>query len=75
MTVTTTGAAHAADAAARERILGDLDTNLLVEAGAGSGKTTALVGRMLAHVLRGTPVGEIASWTWTRLTGSRLSVQ
>ncbi|HEX7666074.1 MAG TPA: UvrD-helicase domain-containing protein, partial [Polyangiaceae bacterium] len=37
-----------ADAAARERIANDLDTTLVVEAAAGTGKTTALVGRILA---------------------------
>ncbi len=37
-----------ADAEARERIARDLDTTLVVEAAAGTGKTTALVGRILA---------------------------
>ena len=37
------------DASARARIRTDLDSNLLVEAGAGSGKTTALVDRMLTR--------------------------
>ena len=35
-----------ADQAARDRIANDLDTTLVVEAAAGTGKTTALVGRM-----------------------------
>ena len=35
------------DAAARERIANDLDTNLVVEAAAGTGKTTAMVERIL----------------------------
>ena len=42
------------DAAARERIATDLGTTLFVEAGAGSGKTTALVGRVVALVTGGT---------------------
>ena len=38
------------DQAARDRITEDLDTTLFVEAGAGSGKTSALVERVLALV-------------------------
>ena len=41
------------DAAARERITTDLESNLFVEAGAGAGKTTQLVGRVLALVRPG----------------------
>src|ERR1700691_4223026 len=41
------------DQAARDRITEDLDTTLFVEAGAGSGKTSALVDRVLALVTRG----------------------
>jgi ATP-dependent helicase/nuclease subunit A len=44
------------DQPARDRIRTDLATNMLVEAGAGSGKTTSLVDRMLEHVRTGTPV-------------------
>ena len=36
-----------ADAKARDRIAHDLDATLVVEAAAGTGKTTALVGRIL----------------------------
>ena len=60
------------DAAARQRIVTDLDTNMLVEAGAGSGKTTGLVGRMLAHVERGDPVERIAAVTFTRKAATEL---
>lgn len=35
------------DQAARERIIGDLDANLCVEAAAGTGKTTVLVNRVV----------------------------
>lgn len=38
------------DEEARRRILDDLETTFLVEAGAGSGKTTSIVGRMLAVI-------------------------
>ena len=61
-----------ADSAARTRILEDLDTCLLVEAGAGSGKTTSLVGRMLELVVRGEPVERIAAVTFTRKAASEL---
>jgi ATP-dependent helicase/nuclease subunit A len=42
-----------ADAAARTRIETDLATTLVVEAAAGTGKTTALVGRIVAVVRQG----------------------
>ncbi len=60
------------DAAARTRITSDLDANLLVEAGAGSGKTTMLVERMLALVERGTPVEQVAAVTFTRKAAAEL---
>ncbi len=60
------------DRRARERILNDLDTNFLVEAGAGSGKTTALVGRLLTHVRRGTTVESLAAVTFTRKAANEL---
>ena len=34
----------------REMIVNNLDDSILVEAGAGSGKTTSLVNRMLALI-------------------------
>ena len=42
-----------ADQADRDRIRDDLATTLVVEAAAGTGKTTALVGRMLAALASG----------------------
>ena len=60
------------DQPARERIQHDLDANLIVEAGAGSGKTTALVGRLLQHVVRGTPVEQLAAVTFTRKAADEL---
>ncbi len=41
------------DQAARDTIAGDLDTTLVVEAAAGTGKTTALVDRVLALLRTG----------------------
>lgn len=61
------------DATARRRIQGDLETNLLVEAGAGSGKTTELVNRMVALVATGTTtVDRIAAVTFTRKAAGEL---
>ncbi|MGK7311590.1 MAG: UvrD-helicase domain-containing protein [Candidatus Longimicrobiales bacterium M2_2A_002] len=61
------------DAGARARIREALDTNLLVEAGAGSGKTTALVERMVALVRSGTArVDEVAAVTFTRKAAAEL---
>ena len=41
------------DAEARHRILTDFGTTLVVEAAAGTGKTTALVGRIVALIREG----------------------
>jgi len=61
------------DQAARERIATRLGTNFLVEAGAGSGKTTALVGRMVELIATGTAtVEEIAAVTFTRKAAGEL---
>lgn len=61
------------DAEARRRIAADLDTNFLVEAGAGSGKTTGLVDRMLGLVVSGKArVEQIAAVTFTRKAAAQL---
>ena len=60
------------DQAARNRIAQDLTANLIVEAGAGAGKTTALVGRMLQHVIRGTSIEQLAAVTFTRKAADEL---
>jgi ATP-dependent helicase/nuclease subunit A len=50
----------------RDRIAEDLQTTLLVEAGAGSGKTTSLVGRLVALIETGSArVDNIAAITFT----------
>jgi ATP-dependent helicase/nuclease subunit A len=56
----------------RDRIAQDLDANLLVEAGAGSGKTRGLVERMLALIARGTPAEQVAAVTLTRKAAAEL---
>ena len=63
----------AADQAQRDRIENDLDTNLLVEAGAGSGKTRSLLNRLVALIRTGKAnVGEIAAVTFTRKAAAEL---
>ena len=66
-------AATPPDQAARDRIRDDLTTTLFVEAGAGSGKTSALVGRVVALVTTGTvELREIAAITFTEKAGAEL---
>ncbi|MUG86888.1 AAA family ATPase [Paenibacillus timonensis] len=61
------------DQIVRERILSDLDSTFLVEAGAGSGKTTSLVGRMLAMIESGkAKIEQIAAITFTRKAADEL---
>ncbi|AIQ56187.1 UvrD-helicase domain-containing protein [Paenibacillus borealis] len=61
------------DRAARERIAEILDRTLMVEAGAGSGKTTSLVGRMIALIESGNAMAEqIAAITFTRKAADEL---
>ena len=62
-----------ADQNYREKIKNDLDTNFLVEAGAGSGKTTSLIDRMLNLVKTSKcSVDEIAAITYTRKAAAEL---
>lgn len=61
------------DADARERIRTDTSSTLFVEAGAGSGKTHALVERVITLVLRdGVPLSTIAAVTFTEKAGAEL---
>jgi ATP-dependent helicase/nuclease subunit A len=61
------------DQSARERITSELDGTLFVEAGAGSGKTTALVDRVLGLVIEGrTELRRIAAITFTEKAGAEL---
>ncbi len=55
-----------ADELARKRIETETGTNFFVEASAGSGKTTALVKRMVALVESGVPVDKICAITFTK---------
>jgi ATP-dependent exoDNAse (exonuclease V) beta subunit len=60
------------DQAAREAIAHDLDDTLFVEAGAGTGKTSALVARFVALVQRGASLTQIAAITFTEAAAAEL---
>ena len=62
----------APDQADRDLVTGALSTTLFVEAGAGSGKTTALVQRVVNLILSGVPVGRIAAITFTEKAAAEL---
>ena len=65
--------AASGDAAARADVLTGLDRSLFVEAGAGTGKTTALVGRVLALVTSGgIRLSRIAAITFTEAAAAEL---
>ncbi|MCU1504862.1 MAG: UvrD/REP helicase, partial [Ilumatobacteraceae bacterium] len=66
------GPAQPPDQASRDRVVHDLDTTLFVAAGAGSGKTTALVGRVVNLVLSGVPITSIAAITFTEKAAAEL---
>lgn len=54
------------DTESRNRIVSDIYTNFFVEAGAGSGKTTMLVNRMVAMVESGIDISKISAITFTK---------
>jgi len=61
------------DADTRRKIISDLNTTFLVEAGAGSGKTKSLVDRMLALLAAGEcRIHNIAAVTFTRKAAAEL---
>jgi ATP-dependent exoDNAse (exonuclease V) beta subunit len=65
-----------ADAEARRRILTDFDTTLFVEAAAGTGKTTALVGRIVALVCEGVSTLErIVAVTFTEKAAGEMKLR
>ena len=62
-----------ADQAARDLIIRELDKNVLVEAAAGTGKTTSLVARMINLIRQGKcPVETLAAVTFTRKAAAEL---
>lgn len=61
------------DQPARQAIVERLDINMVVEAGAGTGKTTSLIGRILAIVTTGrADMGQIAAITFTDAAAAEL---
>ena len=60
------------DQAARDRITSDLTSTLFVEAGAGSGKTRALVDRVAALIGSGVAMENIAAITFTEKAAAEL---
>ncbi len=61
------------DSTAIRSIVRDLDVNLMVEAGAGTGKTYALVSRVVALVKSGVPMQNIVAITFTEAAAAELS--
>ena len=65
-----------ADQRVRDRIRNDLDTTLLVEAAAGTGKTTALVNRIVAALAGGrAELGRIVAVTFTEKAAGELKLR
>ena len=56
----------------RRRALTDLDATLLVEAAAGTGKTSLLAGRVLVLLAASVPPREIAAITFTEFAAGEL---
>lgn len=67
-----TAARPLADADARRRALLAHDETLLVEAGAGSGKTSLMAGRVALLLAAGVPAREIVAITFTEAAASEL---
>jgi ATP-dependent exoDNAse (exonuclease V) beta subunit len=57
---------------ARRRIRADVDETFFVEAGAGAGKTSTLVERIVGLVARGVPLTRIAAITFTEAAAAEL---
>jgi ATP-dependent helicase/nuclease subunit A len=65
-----------ADQQARERICNDLDTTLVVEAAAGTGKTSALIGRILSGVISGrVSLARMVAVTFTEFAAGELKLR
>ena len=69
---TTVDAKHRALASGKS---GGLARTYLVEAGAGTGKTTVLVDRLLAHIRAGVPIPRIVAITFTEKAAGELKVR
>jgi ATP-dependent helicase/nuclease subunit A len=64
-----------ADEEARRRIRHDLDTTLVVEAAAGTGKTTELVRRILALLRSGASLSRIVAVTFTEKAAGEMKLR
>ena len=65
-----------ADQAVRDRIRNDLETTLIIEAAAGTGKTTALVSRIVAVVASGrTELDKVVAVTFTEKAAGELKLR
>jgi ATP-dependent helicase/nuclease subunit A len=66
--------AQMADAEARRRIVTDFEATLFVEAAAGTGKTTELVGRIVALICEGlSTLDRIVAVTFTEKAAGEMS--
>ncbi|MCC6785008.1 MAG: UvrD-helicase domain-containing protein, partial [Planctomycetes bacterium] len=64
------------DQAIRDRVVSDFDTTLLLEAGAGTGKTTVLVRRIVALLRKGrASIDRVAAITFTEKAAGELKVR
>ncbi|MDE3085637.1 MAG: UvrD-helicase domain-containing protein [Acidobacteriota bacterium] len=63
------------DAEARRQAVEDVGRSLVVVAGAGTGKTATLVGRVASLVRAGTPLGGLAVITFTEAAAAELRVR
>ncbi len=63
------------DRAARERIRQDLTRSFLVEAAAGTGKTTILVARLVNALAAGAPIEAVVAVTFTRKAAGELKLR
>ncbi len=61
-----------ADQDVRDRVVRDLDTSVFLEAGAGAGKTSVIVARVVNLVRRGVPLSEIVAITFTEKAAGEL---
>src|SRR5581483_2625732 len=60
------------DAQARERLVAEHDVTFFTEAGAGTGKTTSLVARIVALVERGLAMDRLVAITFTEAAAAEL---
>ena len=61
-----------ADQSVRDRFINDLDTSFFLEAGAGSGKTSVIVARVVNLVRHGRALSEIVAITFTEKAAGEL---